>query len=230
MGGKCRHSKKIASILESYRTEGQVYLEPFVGGAWVLGKMTGERHASDLNQAMITYYKAIQDGWIPPIILSAEEYLDIKTSNDQTNPITAFAMVGCSFGGKYADGYAKPTRSSHDYAGAAHRNAIKHAPAIKNATFSHCCYEDHNPNGMLIYCDPPYANTAAYKGVKAKFDSDNFWNVMRVWSKNNTVIISEYTAPSDFNVIAEFDHILSIRSKNGCEPRTEKLFMHRGRT
>ena len=52
------------------------------------------------------------------------------------------------------------------------------------------------PNNSIVYADPPYNNTTGYG--KDKFNSDEFWEYMRVISKNNKVFISEQTAPDDF--------------------------------
>lgn len=94
-------------------------------------------------------------------------------------------------------------------------------------SFESKSYLDYSPEGMIIYCDPPYANTdtGGYRANKGKFDSGLFWETMRDWSKNNTVIISEYVAPDDFKCIAEFpQHVSSVRSSKGREKITERLF------
>ena len=48
---------------------------------------------------------------------------------------------------------------------------------------------------------------------------------MRNWSKNNTVIISEYEAPNDFECIKEINTKTDIRNRSGKrENRVERLF------
>ena len=74
LGGKSKIRKQVAAYLESVRKEGQTYLEPFVGGAWVLQEMSGRRIASDANEALITMYKALQEGWIPPDFVGEEQW------------------------------------------------------------------------------------------------------------------------------------------------------------
>jgi len=59
------------------------------------------------------------------------------------------------------------------------------------------------------------------------FNSEEFWDIMRKWSSNNTVLVSEYKAPSDFKCIAEFKTANVLR--NGANirvPRTEKIFKY----
>ena len=75
---------------------------------------------------------------------------------------------------------------------------------------------------------PPYANTTKYTGVP-DFDSEEFWNVMREWSKNNDVYISEYEAPDDFESVLDMPTKTNIRDKtdNVC-CRVEKLFKYKG--
>ena len=37
---------------------------------------------------------------------------------------------------------------------------------------------------ILILRDPPYQNTTKYTGTP-NFDSEEFWNIMRKWSKDS---------------------------------------------
>ena len=73
LGGKSKIRKRVAAFLENLRKPGQSYLEPFVGGAWVLQEMSGERHASDGNIALIAMYQMLQLGWEPPDLVSEDE-------------------------------------------------------------------------------------------------------------------------------------------------------------
>ena len=64
----------------------------------------------------------------------------------------------------------------------------------------------------LIYCDPPYAGTTKYRF--GSFDSNSFWQWCRDMSKKgNTVIVSEYNAPDDFNCIWSKETKTDIRTK-----------------
>lgn len=49
------------------------------------------------------------------------------------------------------------------------------------------------PNGAVVYCDPPYANTTKY--VTGEFNSKEFWTWADEVSRTNPVYVSEYTAP-----------------------------------
>lgn len=64
--------------------------------------------------------------------------------------------------------------------------------------------------GSVIYCDPPYAGTAEYK--EGAFDHAAFWQWCR--EQRNPVFISEYNAPDDFKVVAEFEHRSTLSATN----------------
>lgn len=82
--------------------------------------------------------------------------------------------------------------------------------------------------GCVVYCDPPYKGVKRY-GNARQFDYNEFWQVMREWSRNNIVIISELSAPDDFVTIWEKEVDRSIKAKEHFRA-TEKLFMLRGIT
>jgi len=228
MGGKFKIRKEVSGILRMLRAPGQVYLEPFVGGAWILQEMDGVRIAADKNTALITMYKALQLGWIPPDTITESEYIRIKNGNrDPYDPLTAFCGFGCTFGGVWFGGYARGGEN-RNYCKNARNTLLNQLNYIRDVEFKYSGYDTHTPDGMFVYCDPPYAGTSAYDAVGV-FDSVKFWQKMREWSINNTVVISEYKAPEDFICIAEFKSRMGLRVTSGAqEIRTEKLFMYRG--
>jgi DNA adenine methylase len=62
-----------------------------------------------------------------------------------------------------------------------------------------------------------------------KFDSNNFWDTVRKWSKNNLVFVSEEKAPSDFVAVWSKVYNRTARSgKSGGYIKTiDKLFIHK---
>ena len=71
---------------------------------------------------------------------------------------------------------------------------------------------------MVMYLDPPYQGTTSYV-LLPLFDSDRFWQNVRVISKKHYVITSGYEAPKDFKTIREF------HPKTGMNlNRMEKIF------
>jgi len=101
---------------------------------------------------------------------------------------------------------------------------------FKDTKFECCDYRNLSPIDSVIYCDPPYNETTQYsKKIVGEFVSEEFWDVIRKWSKDNIVIVSEYNAPSDFDCIWEKKIKLDIRdSNNKRKPRVEKLFVSSG--
>lgn len=221
LGGKNRIGKKIATYLEAIRGDRE-YLEPFVGGAWVLQEISGRRTASDSNEALITMYLALQDGWIPPEEVSESMYAEYKLKQDATDPMTAFIGIGCSFGGKWFGGYARS--GDRDYCHNARNSLIKQLPKIKDVLFKYRDYHNWIPYNCLVYCDPPYEGTTGYKD---KFDTASFWETMRKWSENNIVIVSEYKAPTDFKCVLEIPTKTDMHVAGVQEARIEKLFQYK---
>lgn len=226
-GGKTRTCKEIAKILNENRKEGQVFLSPFVGGGWVEQYLTAPKILSDKHEYLIELYKGLQDGWKPPTELSKEEYDRVKNNLDDDKRLSGFVGFGCSFSGKWFGGYAKDN-TGRNYALNAHNSLVSKIEngLLKDAEVLCCDYQEHKPKGMLIYADPPYKGTTQYcKSLLGEFDSDEFWQIMREWSKENDVYISEYIAPDDFEVVWQKKVKLDIRNgKNEKEPRIEKLF------
>lgn len=226
LGGKSKIRKQISAFLESVRKPDQTYFEPFVGGAWVLQEMTGKRIASDGNKALIAMYKALQTGWIPPTFVSEEEYQQVRKANNPADPMTIFCGIGCSFAGKLWGGYAR-SEGKTCYAQISKNSLLKQLPLIKDVDFQYGLFHEHNPENMLVYCDPPYEGTTQYGAFKS-FDHTFFWNTMREWSKKNTVIISEYKAPEDFKCVAEFNSQMGMTTGKERPVRVERLFVYNG--
>jgi len=221
LGGKARIAKDIVKVLEVFRKPDQLFVEPFVGAANIMSRMSGERHAYDNHNELIELYKALQGGWIPPSELTEVEYNTLKLEAEKLH-LKAFAGFGCSFSGKYFGGYARDNRGD-DYCGAAKRTLLRDVVKMQNVKFECADYRDLTYNNALIYCDPPYAKTTNY--TTGVFDSDTFWQWCRdMQAKGNTVIVSEYNAPDDFECIWSKDVKLELRTKNGRENRIEKLF------
>ena len=225
-GGKQRISKQIVEVLNEYRKDNQPLVEPFVGGCNVISKMSGERYCYDINEYLIEMYKAVQNGWTPPAIITEEEYDYIRNNKDKDKPLTGFVGIGCSYSGKWFGGYAR-NKTGRNYCLNAHNSILKQLNEIRDIKFDCKDYKELEFDDCLIYCDPPYKDTTKYP-IIGEFNTEEFWNVMRNWSKNNTVIISEYEAPYDFECIKEIHTKTDIRNSDGKrENRVERLFMLR---
>lgn len=227
MGGKYRLKRQISDILKSNRFD-RTYLEPFVGGAWILNQMDGKKIACDINPYLITMYQAIQNGWIPPEHITKEMHNDYKRNKPIDDPLTGFIGFCSSYRGVFFSGYNGNSINNRNYLKELRTSLLKYAPMIQNVDFRCCSYSELEPKNNLIYCDPPYAGTEKYN--KSDFDSNKFWQTMRLWRENNTVIISEYNAPNDFECIAEFPKIVSLgvgasKTNKNNKLSIEKLFI-----
>lgn len=242
MGSKSRIAKYIVPIIQSYvdKNSTDKYYEPFVGGANVIDKIkSSHKYGSDLNSYLIALLQHVQNGGELYDAVPKELYNKARTAyNSGSTEEFEDWQIGnigflASYNGRWFDGgYAKSgyekTKSGErfrDYYREASDNLKTQALALTGITFNQCDYKTAKPKGFVVYCDPPYANTKQYANA-IKFDYNEFWQIMREWSKNNTVIVSEENAPSDWKCIWEQDVSRSIKATDKSKS-TEKLFIFR---
>lgn len=232
LGGKSRIADKLVEVIQPFVDKSNGYIEPFVGGANVIMRIKHNvKIACDANKALITLWQAVQDGWIPPISLSEEEYKVLKDKKDPDDPMTAFAAFGCSFGAKWFAGYARSSKGVSDssqYALSCHKSLLQKIKTLQSndTVFIHTDYRKMKyPKGFVVYSDPPYAGTTSYAGVD-KFNHEEFWEFQRQLNKKGCkVFISEYNAPIDFKIALEIPTSLALLVKEGdSNKRLEKLF------
>src|SRR5690606_31591619 len=141
--------------------------------------------------------------------------------------VRAFAGFGCSFGGKWFGGYARGFKASgepRNYAAEAGRRLRKLVAGLpEGATVVHAGYRSWSPYvhaDVLVYCDPPYADTTSY-GAVDPFDSDDFWQHVRAWTteRGAAVFVSEYDAPGDFVPVWSGTPRKTIQRSNVSAPR-----------
>ena len=211
MGGKSRISKQIAEILNSAIDKNKPFVSLFCGSCAIESKVQADvKILNDKHPYLIAMWQALQDGWMPPDVVTKEEYYRVKANMDENPALTGFVGFGCSFGGKWWGGYAK------DMSG------------LQSATFTCLDYHDVEiPDGAVVYCDPPYVNTTGY--TVGQFDTDEFWDYMRQLSKRCDVYISEESAPDDFECIWSKEKIRTLeKNDNVGRVKVEKLFKYKG--
>lgn len=211
------------------------------GGANVIDKIHCDVIiGSDLNQYLIALLKHVQSGGKLPSSIDRDEYNKVRSAfnNHDTFDYEDWYVgaVGflASYNGKfYQGGYGKPVYEKtktglryRDYHREARDNLLKQAPNLKGIQFLCCDYKEFEPHDMLIYCDPPYANTEQFSNSK-DFNYDVFWQTMRDWSQNNIVYISELQAPDDFECVWEQEVSRSINATDKSRA-VEKLFRYKG--
>lgn len=164
----------------------------------MLSKMSGTRYASDLHYQLIQMYKAVQGGWVAPTDVSEQQYQEAKNGNVPAH-LRAFIGFGCSWGGKWFDGYARSKSQNYADEGSRRLQGLN----LTGVTFLCGPYTMWKPKGMLIYCDPPYQGRTKYNHVH--FDHDLFWYTMCAWSRNNSVFVSEVSCPAGVAVEILYD-------------------------
>ena len=227
MGGKSRISKQIAEVLNSDIDKDTPFVSLFCGSCAIESKVQADvKILNDKHPYLIAMWQALQNGWTPPDVVTKEEYYRVKANMDENPALAGFVGFGCSFGGKWWGGYAKDKRGD-DYCGQAKRGLLKDLVGIQSATFTCLDYHDVEiPDGAVVYCDPPYANTTGY--TVGQFDTDEFWNYMRQLSKRCDVYISEESAPDDFECIWSKEKVRTLeKSDNLGRVKVEKLFKYK---
>lgn len=226
VGSKERHAKEIIPIILEGRTEGQLYVEPFIGGASIISKVKGNRIGADAHPFIVELWKAVRDGWIPPTSVSEEEYRQAKETKE-LNALTAFIGFGCSYSGKWFGGYARGNDAKgqpRNYADESCRAVLKKAKGLEGCDLRNCTYSDLDiPENSIIYCDPPYAGTTKYS--TGNFNSEEFWE----WANSKVqqghkVFVSEYTAPTDWECVWSKQVNNTLAKHTGSKQGVEKLF------
>ena len=228
MGGKSRISKQIAEILNSAIDKDTPFVSLFCGSCAIESKVQADvKILNDKHPYLIAMWQALQNGWMPPDVVTKEEYYRVKANMDENPALTGFVGFGCSFGGKWWGGYAKDKRGD-DYCGQAKRGLFKDLTGVKSAAFTCLDYHDVEiPDGAVVYCDPPYVNTTGY--TVGQFDTNEFWDYMRQLSKRCDVYISEESAPDDFECIWSKEKVRTLeKSDNVGRVKVEKLFKYKG--
>lgn len=221
-GGKQRIAKDLIPIVQSYLKDHDGYLEAFCGSCNVIKDIiASKRYALDKHAQLISMWQELQKGWIPPDILTKEEYKVIQHSSNIESCLKGFVGFGCSFAGKYFGGYAQD-KDSNNYCAIAKRAVFKKIALMQDVKFLCKDYKDLDPNNLLIYNDIPYQNATGYT---VDFNHNEYWNWVRKYSKTNTIITSEYTAPNDFECVWEIETKTAMNDSNMQKiPRIEKLF------
>lgn len=228
MGGKGRIAADIAAVMRSRidwsrRTH---YLEPFVGGGWVLPHMVpgfSYIEIGDIHRDLVLLWSAVRDGWVPPTAISKEQYNELK--NADPSALRAFAGFGLSFGGKWFGGYASSARGD-DFCGAAARGLLKKADAVKRADRVEQLpfYMWSVTPETVVYCDPPYADTTGYAG-SGSWDATWFWDTVRRWANQGAqVFVSEYRAPDDITCVWSRDVKSLLKRDDNTTVVSESLF------
>ncbi len=224
MGSKNRIAKYILPIILKDRKEGQYYVEPFCGGCNLIDKVDGNRIGADTNKYLIALLLKLQEGWVPPSI-SKEEYLLIK-DNKENYPDYLLGYVGfqLTFSSQWFGSYRRDNTGLRDYSKEAIKNIVAQTPNLKSIIFKESSYNELEiPPNSIIYCDPPYKDTAGY--LDNVIDYLHFYQWCRDRkAEGHTIFISEYAMPDDFICIWQKEQVSSLAKDTGSKRAIEKLF------
>jgi site-specific DNA-adenine methylase len=238
-GGKARLGRRIHDVILlvedgilDEEDENPTYIEPFVGMGGVMhhfGKDNDrELIATDISPDMIAMWKALQKGWKPPRSCSFKQFQDMKKAPPSAD--RAFIGTVASWGGIWFHGYRlKYPPKGKDFMAEGYRSLMKIKPAMDNVKILEAgSYDKMNPSGATIYCDPPYkGNMLGNSRSRFRmFNHEIFWQTMREWSKNNIVIISESTAPSDFKKIWSAKSTVATTRGKKAKSYSDNLYVY----
>lgn len=239
MGSKAKYAEQLLVAMgdECKLSDYENWVEPFVGGANMIAKVTSKiRWGSDINPYLIRMFQAVQKGWEPSDFYSEGEYqaarektkLPLVPSLNDAAEI-GFIGLGCSYSGKWFGGYARGNAnngSPRNYTKESKDNLLKQKPFIQGVFFSEKHYNDTGipESPSIVYCDPPYALTTKYNH-KERFESDKFWGwCNEMVERGHKVFVSEYRAPEGWRCLWEKVVNSSLTKETGSKKATERLF------
>lgn len=221
MGSKSRFVYDIKRLMLPYIEKAKFYVEPFCGGCNVIDQIQRiPRMAADIDEDLICMWRAVSNGWMPPPVVTEEEYRVLKYS--EPTPLKGYAAFALSYGGKKWGGWCRDKAGKRDYVNEAYRNAIAQFPSLRGVRFYNTAYDKiHIPSSSVVYCDPPYKGTTGYSST---FSTELFWRWVLQLSERCTVFVSEYEAPEFMTCVWEKRTTSSLTQDTGSKIAVERLF------
>ena len=234
LGGKQRISKELSCFLNSQLKENQSFVDLFCGSCNIVSKIDNNRLriANDKHYYLIEMWKALQNGWEMPDIVTEEDYKYIKEHKDENPPLAGFVGFGCSYAGRWFEGYARS--GERNFCLNAKNSNLKILQKIQDVIFYNEDYKDVNiPIGSLVYCDIPYKDSKPYsKKEVGIFNYNEFYQWVRDNSDKYDIYISEYkhNVPEDFEIVWEKKSKKDLKNKNNeQEPTIEVLMKYKNK-
>ena len=240
IGSKNRISKELAPIIQSYITsDTKGYIEPFVGGGNMIDKIQcNNKIGCDIHKQLIELLKYVQEfSNLLPDTITENTYNEVKNNKEKYED-WYLGLVGfcATFGAKYFGGYAKGFKEDkitpRNHSNEAIRNLQKQAPNLQGIKLKNCSFLDlpkDEIKGYVVYCDIPYKGTTKYK--TQEFPYEEFYKWCKDMSIHNTVLISEYNMPEEFECIWKKETKVNFDSNRMSDDnkniRIEKLFTYK---
>ena len=189
MGGKVRVAKYLVPVLQERLKDKETFVDLFCGSCNIISAIKApNRIANDLHKELIALHKAVQQGWIPPSVVTEEDYKQAKQAEDH---LKAFIGFGCSFSGKYFGGYARGGEG-RNYALNAKNTLLKKHDNMKDVQFFCSSYNQVRiPENALVYFDIPYKGTTEYSTTSFLHEEFYFW-CKDMKDKGHDIVVSEY--------------------------------------
>lgn len=150
----------------------------------------------DGHPAIVGLWRALFDGWQPPMRVTEDEYKAVKHGpRDPSDPMTGFCMTGVTFAGKPWDSYARSSDRA-SYAAQSARSLLRKIAVLRGRASvrlsRHEVFKTYR--GAVHYVDPPYEGTTGYE-----ITGGDVWATARRWARDGAaaVFVSEYSGPSD---------------------------------
>jgi site-specific DNA-adenine methylase len=207
VGGKHNQAKRITELFKPFN-DGRTYFEPFLGGASVAEQVhkfwTGPMVLSDINQWNMVVYLAVGKGLINGVfsVVDKAEWSIVKQAfRDGERSLDVLIKILAVGQGKGVSGCTCGKRADN-YCAQAERRWRNQQPVFQRAKLRRGDYRKivKSPHGSLIYLDPPYKSASSNR-YQQPFNYEEFWDQVRVWSRDNVVFVSELDAPEDFEVV-----------------------------
>lgn len=219
-GGKVRIAKDLSKFInENYLKENnKTFVDLFCGSCNILVGIDNKRVVigNDKHKYLISMWKELQNGWIPPKEITPKQYKEIKLNLDKEKHLSGFVGFGCSFAGKWWGGFAKDS-TNKNYCKTAHNSTMKKVEKLKGVSFYNFDYKELNIKyDSIVYCDIPYKSTTAYcKKEVGEFNHNEFYDWCFENKNKFTILISEYehNLPEGFKIVWKKESKQSIRNK-----------------
>ncbi len=206
-GGKGRIAKRLMETMTTLAPDATRYVEPFVGGAWVLDQAHASGqfaaiHAGDTMPDLMLMYQAVAEGWEPPDDIPRDLYESLKKA--PPSPLRGVAGFGSAYGGNWFTGYCgNVLNGKRTNAQLAAAHLVRRRPLLAQTNLrlqDYATWTELVDAQTVVYCDPPYAGTIGYqsRGRSAEpFDSAAFWAwcARMATERGAHVFVSEYTSP-----------------------------------
>ena len=249
--GKSRLAKPITKILlDLYKENPNIneYAEPFcgmlrVGLELMKQDQSNDRvkkfYFSDVNKNVIALFKGFKRGWLPkPEPITQEQWVKYKQTN-RASAQKSFYGFSLGFSGQFMTG-SKPNKLHNTVKYMKTRREIfKKILLLFKRTKTHIELKNVNDldfKNTIIYCDPPYFNSAwrSRAGGWNKDKENEFWATVYSWlepTKNNIVLVSNGEIPEqleNLNVNTIFKKSMvspgNWRESGKAKHRNEYLF------